>query len=254
MQSWQIALEKFLDKYKKEDFFLGAILTGSYATGNYDENSDIDVYIITSDEVKWRERGNKNVDGFLIEYFINPKWKILDYMNNELKTYHLSTTMIFVNAHILYDKDGAVAELVRYAKENATLTSLAPIDNFKYKTKCYSVWDAFDELEAKYRKNSDIEFSYYIFLQKVIDAYFYNRQIPSIPLNKIERIFCDDEYRLKYNVKKMPDDEFVDMIKNCFEEKKYDDRFRCAKSLYEYFLHQFSDFDINNLEIRSIAE
>ena len=52
----------------------------------------------------------------------------------------------------------------------------------------------------------------------------------------------------------MPDDEFVDMIKNCFEEKKYDDRFRCAKSLYEYFLHQFSDFDINNLEIRSIAE
>ena len=41
MQSWQIALEKFLDKYKKEDYFLGAILTGSYATGNYDENSDI---------------------------------------------------------------------------------------------------------------------------------------------------------------------------------------------------------------------
>ena len=31
MQSWQIALEKFLDKYKKEDYFLGAILTGSYA-------------------------------------------------------------------------------------------------------------------------------------------------------------------------------------------------------------------------------
>lgn len=34
MNKWKLAIEKFLDEYKNEDYFLGAILTGSYATGN----------------------------------------------------------------------------------------------------------------------------------------------------------------------------------------------------------------------------
>ena len=76
MSNWEIALEKFLDKYKNEDYFLGAILTGSYATGNYDENSDIDVFIVTKDTTGWRERGNVLIDGYLIEYFINPIKKV----------------------------------------------------------------------------------------------------------------------------------------------------------------------------------
>ena len=54
MEKWQLALEKFLDEYKNEDYFVGALLTGSYATGNYDNNSDIDVYIVTTNETKWR--------------------------------------------------------------------------------------------------------------------------------------------------------------------------------------------------------
>ncbi len=52
MNKWELAIEKFLDKYKSEDYFLGAILTGSYATGNNNENSDIDIYIVTTDDTK----------------------------------------------------------------------------------------------------------------------------------------------------------------------------------------------------------
>ena len=130
MQTWELAVEKFLIKYKDEDYFLGAILTGSYATGNYDENSDIDIYIVTKDNVTWRERGNKNIDGFLIEYFINPKKKILSYFEQELKDYHLSTTMIFVNGKILYDKDGSVQELINIANKNFAITKILNIADF----------------------------------------------------------------------------------------------------------------------------
>ena len=118
MNKWELAVEEFISQYKDEDYFLGAILTGSYATGNNDENSDIDIYIVTTNETKWRERGNKNINGFLIEYFINPKNKILSYFEQELKDYHLSTTMIFVNGKILYDKDGSVKELINIAYNN----------------------------------------------------------------------------------------------------------------------------------------
>ena len=71
MEKWQLAIENFLNDYKNEDYFVGAILTGSYATGNQNINSDIDIYIITKNDTTWRERGNKLVDGYLIEYFIN---------------------------------------------------------------------------------------------------------------------------------------------------------------------------------------
>ena len=254
MEKWQLAIEKFLNEYKNKDYFLGAILTGSYATGNNDKNSDIDIYIITKNDTEWRERGNRNVDGFLIEYFINPKKKILSYMEKELQDYHMSTTMIFVNAKILYDNDGSVKELIDIAKNNANLTNLGNINEFKYKMNCYSVWDSFDELESKYNKHEDIDFSYYIFLQRVLESYFYNKRIPSIPLNKIEIIFKNDNYRKKYNVKKLPDQKFILKVIKCFDEKNYDKKFIYAKELYDYFFSQFIDFDINNLTVRSSAE
>ena len=46
MEKWELIIEKFLEQYKNEDYFLGAILTGSYATGNNDVNSDIDIFIV----------------------------------------------------------------------------------------------------------------------------------------------------------------------------------------------------------------
>ena len=254
MNKWEVAIEKFLESYIKKEYFLGAILTGSYATGNNDENSDIDIYIITTDDTKWRERGNKNIDGFLIEYFINPKRKIFSYMEQELQTYCLSTTMIFVNAKILYDKNCSVQELIDVAKSNANLNNFADIDDFKFKMNCYGVWDSFDELESKYKKHEDIDFSYYIFIQKVLESYFYNKRIPSIPLNKIKKILKKDNFRNRYNVKKLPDQEFILKIINCFEEKNYDKKFNYARDLYNYFFSQFTNFDINNLIIRSSAE
>ncbi|MBQ4263276.1 MAG: nucleotidyltransferase domain-containing protein [Bacilli bacterium] len=251
MQNWELSIEKFISQYKDEDYFLGAILTGSYATGNYDENSDIDIYIVTKDNLTWRERGNKNIDGFLIEYFINPKKKILSYFESELKDYHLSTTMIFINGKILYDKDGSVQELINIANKNFNLED---VNEYKYKMNCYSVWDGFDELESKYKKKEDIDFTYNIFLQRVIEGYFYNKQIPCIPLNKIQKIFTNENYRKKYNVQKLPEQEFIEKVLNCFNAKEYNDKYKFAKELYDYFFLQFNDFDINNLEVRSNIE
>lgn len=248
MDDWKVAVDKFLEQYIKEDYFLGAILTGSYATDNQDENSDIDIYILTADDTKWRERGNKNVNGFLIEYFINPKRQVLSYLESELENYHLSTTMMLVNGKILCDKDGSINELIHIAKNNFNLRE---VDKVKYKMNCYNVWDGFDELEAKYHKREDIEFAYNIFLQRVIEAYFYNRQIPSIPLNKIEKILRDEAYRKKYNIQKLPEQDFIIRLLNCFDEKDYDKKFDNAKELYQYFEDAFNDFDIDDFVVRS---
>ena len=248
--TYKDAINDFLQDYINQGYFLGAILTGSYATGNNNENSDIDIYIITKDDIDFRERGNKLVDGFLIEYFINPISKIKDYFEKELKKYHMSTTNIFANGIILLDETGIVQELIDEANNNLK-KELPELDEATYKMNCYGVWDGFDELEEKYKKNLDIDFSYYIFLERTINSYFQNKKIPTIPLNKIEYVLNDEEYRNNYHVKKLPDEKFLKLLLDCFKEKDYDKRYLYACHLYDYFKEQFSDFDINNFNLRS---
>lgn len=253
MNNWEKSLNKFLNQYKDKDYFVGAILTGSYATGNNDENSDIDVYIVSDDSVDWRERGNINVDGYLIEYFINPIRKIKDYFAREKENYHFSTTMIFINGKILYDKNNQVQALIDLACENIN-SPWKEVDDFRYKSNCYSIWEGFDELDAKYKRGEDIEFSYYIFLQKTVECYFYNKQIPTIPLNKIEKIFQDDIFRKKYNIKKMPDKQFIELFNRCTLEKSLEKRIENARNLYDYLMDLFNDFDIKNYSLKSKAD
>ena len=252
MEKWELAMNKFLESYKNEDYFVGAILTGSYATGNQNENSDIDLYIVTKDNVTWRERGNKLVDGYLIEYFINPIKMINQYMERELKNYHLSTTRIFANGKILIDKTGDVEKLVNQAKENLN-KELDDLDDYTFKMNCYGVWDGFDELEEKYKRKEDIDFSYYIFIERLTNSYFQNSKLSSVPLNKIEYLLNDENYRNKYNMEKFPKNEFVELLLDCLNEKDYDKKFNCAKKLYEFFKKEFSNFDINNFSLRSDA-
>ena len=78
-----------------------------------------------------------------------------------------------------------------------------------------------------------------------------NEKIPLLPVHKIEKILKDEEYRKKYNVKKLPDDLFIDKLLKCFSEKDYDKKYNCAKELYDYYMDINSDFDINNFSFRS---
>ncbi|MBT4376854.1 hypothetical protein HOD29_05775 [archaeon] len=79
-KNWEEALDKFLEGWKDKKEVLGINVCGSYVTSNPSKHSDLDVNIVLRDSCKWIERGNKIVDGVLIEYFVNPSWKIKEYM------------------------------------------------------------------------------------------------------------------------------------------------------------------------------
>ena len=247
--TYKDAIKDFLKDYINEEYFLGAILTGSYASGNNNENSDIDIFIVTKDYVDFRERGNKLVDGYLIEYFINPAYKVREEYEKSLHNYHMSTANIFAKGIIIYDEVGVIKELQEEAIETLN-KELLPLDRATYQMNCYGVWDGFDELDEKYKQKLDIDFSYYIFLERTINSYLQNKQIPSIPLNKIEYIINNEEFRLNYGAQ-LPDEKFLSLLKNCLNEKDYDKKYLCAFHLYEYFKEQFNDYDINNFSLKS---
>ena len=46
MEKWKEAVYHFLERYENEDYYEGAIVCGSYVSGNNNEFSDIDVHIV----------------------------------------------------------------------------------------------------------------------------------------------------------------------------------------------------------------
>lgn len=243
-------IKTFLSGYVDKDYFLGAILTGSYATGNNDANSDIDIFIIAKDSINWRERGNKLIDGYLVEYFINPVRQIDKELNESTLDNNMSTVMMFKNSKILYDNFGMVKSLVDKANDKFK-QDIDNISDYQYKMNCYSVWNSFDELDSKYKNNEDIDYSYYIFLNETINAYFRNNRIPLLPINKIEKILMNDDFRKRYQLKKLPNKEFLDLLIKCFKEKDYNKKYFDAKDLYIYFMNNSKNFDINDFAVRS---
>ena len=111
MESWKHALNEFVRGWKEKDFVEAALLTGSYAIGLQTPRSDVDVYIILSDKVDWRERGDVLVDGFLIEYFANPIRQIRWYFENEHSRNKRNTARMFLIGQVLFDKTGIIGAL-----------------------------------------------------------------------------------------------------------------------------------------------
>jgi len=58
-------LDSFLVKFEYLNDAVGVLVCGSYITGNPTTHSDLDVHIVLNNNVDYRERGNKIVEGSL---------------------------------------------------------------------------------------------------------------------------------------------------------------------------------------------
>jgi predicted nucleotidyltransferase len=110
-------LNIFMKKFIKDDNVHGVLLSGSYAYGDPSKNSDLDIFIVYK-ELDWRKRGNTWINGYEIEYFINPEEQIYEYFNTE-DPFRPNTAHMFANGIILYSKPetDTLDNLVVRAKE-----------------------------------------------------------------------------------------------------------------------------------------
>lgn len=67
MEPWEAAVDKFLEPWRRRKCVIGAMVCGSYVTGDPSKHSDLDVQIILAKGTCWRERGNRIVDDFEID-------------------------------------------------------------------------------------------------------------------------------------------------------------------------------------------
>lgn len=247
---WESKLDKFLENFEHKQDLIGIIVCGSYITGNPSNHSDLDVHLLLNDTCEYRERGNRVIDGLLIEYFANPPKQILSYFNEDLKDKSLMCQTQFATGKILNDLTGKVKELKNIANSMIEEFYL----NSKYEmselTK-YSLWDMLDDLQDAYDNNkADFSFLYYNLLNRLISSYMKSINRPY----NFKTIFgnaSSEIVRKKYMLKELPHDNIKILIEQCITENIIKKQLKLYTDLTNAILSLYGGFNINEFTFKS---
>lgn len=251
MKDWEKALNIFLKTWKEQEDVIGAIVCGSYVTGKPSPHSDIDVHIILSDDVDWRERGNVIVDDYLIEYFVNPPKQIIKYFEEDYNDLRPHSMVQFLTGKIIFDNYGEIKRLkdearIWFNKKYNELGSTS-IEFIKY-----HLWDTLDNLLDCHEQNrEDFEFVYHNSLRVLFEEYSRYLQVEITPFNQVLAYISDPHYKEKYLSKGFPDRFFSEKFLHSISEKEKDKKMKLFSELIDYVLNKMGGFNIDGWKIRS---
>jgi predicted nucleotidyltransferase len=239
--------EKFISKWKRRNCVEGILVTGSYTTSFFTENSDIDIYIVLSRGIKWRERGNVVVDNVLIEYFANPVEQILSYFKKEHEENERTTARMFAMGRIVYDRSGVVKELKEIARRWLR-KKFKRMSAFEREIAKYCIWDMLDELKSVSKRGGfNYALTYANLLIFILRTYARALRTEVPPISKIDIYLKCERWRREYKFQEFPDKKFAEMFVSCARSYNLDE----IEHLCFYVLDKLGGFDINGWKLRS---
>lgn len=252
MKSWEKALDKFLQQYVKEPWFEGALLCGSYASGNQNKFSDIDIAIVGSNDMGFQEKSNCYVDGFLMEYTINPIYKVQEYMKSGLENHSLIDQNMYAYGVILYDKHGVMKKLRQQSMRDLK-KKIQPMTEYSKGFRKYHLWDKYDELQSLKSDGYHTDLIYWLLVDGLINAYYDFNCLPHVSHSKIEKILTSKEFAQRYHADKLPSKKFIELLMACFNAKQKD-RIPAIDKLYAFVMKSGGGFDISQFRGRHKIE
>ena len=251
---WKAKLDIFLSDFEHRDDIVGVMACGSYVTGSPSNHSDLDVHLVLDNMVEYRERGNKIVDGLLIEYFANPPRQISRYFEEDLADKSLMSQTQFATGEILLDKTGDVAALKSKALEMMdTFYSNDAPGEMPDITK-YFLWDMLDDLQDAFENSKpDFDLLYFTSLDRMISSY---TQAIGRPYNVkvILGNITDSVTRRKYLLRELPDAAIAAMITNAITAADRHEKIQAYQALTDVILDNFGGFSIDGFKLKSDVE
>lgn len=251
MEKWRQAVELFLKDWKENEEVIGALVCGSYVTGNPSEHSDIDLHILLKSGIDWRERGNKVVDGYLIEYFANPKEQILKYFHEEIASRSCVTAHMFSSGEILFDKTGELGEVVKQSADwmKKPFDEMSDISS---EIKKYFLWDMQDNLHEVYKHSREtFSFVYHCYLKEIYATYSEYTGFPAASANKVIRFLENENDKKKYMIPDFPDKVFQNLFVKAAVSSDTNEMVILYENITNHVLNMMGGFKIDGWKIRT---
>jgi len=250
--NWREKLDKFLADFEHTKILSGVLICGSYITGNPTKHSDLDTHLILKPDTNFRERGNRIIDGLIIEYFANPSVQIHKYFDDDFKQQRLMSQTQFATGCIIMDKEGEVAELKKKATRMIEDFYKQDVNEISVLKK-YFIWDMSDNLQDAFETNRpDFDFLYFNYLDSLIATYM---QFIKRPYNKYTILgnINNSAVKAKYLLKDLPDTEIADLIAECIvtPANSMQEKIRIYQELSQKILDILGGFDIGNFTFKS---
>jgi predicted nucleotidyltransferase len=254
LKKWEKAVEEFLKEWKLKEAAIGVLICGSYVTGDPSNRSDIDLHIILSDKVDWRERGNKYVNGYLIEYFANPPKQIRKYFQEDFNDHRTMAMVQFITGEIIRDDTGMIKKLKEEAK--AWLSKkYEPLHETILEVKKYAIWDSLDNLNDCYEQNrSDFSFVYFNSLNFLFSEYCSVLGLEQIPAYQIGTYLTDPNFKRKYIKETFPDQVFSEIFVKALHIKEENCMTASYEKLANHVLNAMGGFCIDGWKVKSKVE
>ena len=109
-----------------------------------------------------------------------------------------------------------------------------------------------DELKLSLRENNpDFNLMYYSLLGEVYNKYAEFLALPKLPKTKIYKILTNEDYRRKWHVFKLPEEEFIKLYIKCFEIDRVSVMYKNIYDLISYYYERQGGFNIRKLSIKT---
>lgn len=222
VQKFQSALDKFVEKHKKNPNVIGIILSGSFIHSEPDKNSDLDLSVVLK-KSQFRERGNTWIEGIEIEYFINPIEQIKYSFETEVGDKAPCTVHMFANSQILYKKGNEIEKLIKEAKK-IMKKGVSSMGNMEKELAKYSLDDLQKDLEDTYLKKDRFAFS--IIAMKILEK--------SLSVfTKLKKIQKEKSKRLREQLKNL-EPEFEKLYSKALFEVSLEKKYKALVILIDY--------------------
>jgi len=251
MKQWEQAAKEFIDTCSFKDDIGAAFLTGSHAFGSADDFSDIDIYIILGDHVDWRERGNRRISGWLVEYFANPMRQIRKYIDRGYPELNLTEINMILGGIVIFNKNSAAEDAVSYCKQKM-LSEFPRMSDFDIKTGLYAMWNNLDELQRVFANSSpDFIMLFHVFVRQAFELYSRYICSPVPNYHKIYQWLMDEAFRERYGLPAYNDPVFLEMLMQTFDSADAEANIELAQGIYAYVAGKMGGFDIDDFALRS---
>lgn len=200
MTSNKQIINSFLDDNYDNSNLLGVIFYGSRKYGNYHNDSDIDLLIISKEDNNYK--GLSNVNNIRVEYFQKNLYYILSKLEGIEYSLDRSLISIFKNGEIIFSKDECIEAL---KDEFLSKNDFSRRNKKKFDCNIYS-W-----LNALYNCH-DNDFYKYIYsnlIERIRKTYHIQHGYSKISHSKSIELYQNKDYAKKYYCVNLPKQEFI---------------------------------------------